>query len=149
MALALRDSPRVTGILRKCYSHVEVADRDRNRGIGVTNLKRLFGRPDDLRVVVEALASTVGRADALASADTGGAPPAAVSAYQLGLPAVFIREVLKEHFLTYGADPATNHPRLAVVPADRAGDDGLAGHHRRRGDRRDHRDDDDAQAVTR
>ena len=113
MPLALRDSPRVTGILRRCYSHVEVADRDRNRGIGVTNLKRLFGRPDDLRVVVEALASTVGRADALASADTGGAPLAAVVAYQLGLPAVFVRETPKEHFLSYGGDPATNHPRLA------------------------------------
>ena len=93
MSLVLRDSPRVTGILRKCYSHVEVSDRDRNRGVGVTNLKRLFGRPDDLRVVVEALGATVGRADALASADTGGAPLAAVVAYQLGLPAVFVREV--------------------------------------------------------
>jgi len=113
MPLVLRDSPRVTGILRKCYSHVEVADRNRNRGIGVTNLKRLFGRPDDLRVVVEALASTIGRADALASAETGGAPLAAVVAYQLGLPAVFVREVPKEHFLSYGGDPATNHPRLA------------------------------------
>jgi adenine/guanine phosphoribosyltransferase-like PRPP-binding protein len=113
MALVLRDSPRVTAILRKCYSHVEVADRERNRGTGVTNLKRLFGRPDDLRVVVEALAATVGRADALASADTGGAPLAAVVAYQLGLPAVFVREVPKEHLLSYGGDPATNHPRLA------------------------------------
>ena len=113
MSLALRDSPRVTGILRKCYSHVEVSDRDRNRGVGVTNLKRLFGRPDDLRIVVEALAATVGRADALASADTGGAPLAAVVAYELGLPAVFIREIPKEHLLSYGGDPATNNPRLA------------------------------------
>ena len=113
MSLVLRDSPRVTAILRKCYSHVEVADRDRNRGIGVTNLKRLFGRPVDLKLVVEALAATVGRADALASADTGAAPLAAVVAYELGLPAVFIRETAKEHFVSYGGDPATNHPRLA------------------------------------
>ena len=112
MPLVLRDSPRVTGILRKCYSHVEVADRDRNRGMGVTNLKRLFGRPDDLRVVVDALGTTIGRADALASADTGGAPLAAVVAF-LGLPAVFVREVPKEYLLSDGGDPATNHPRLA------------------------------------
>jgi hypothetical protein len=35
----------VTDILRSCYSHVEVAGRSGARGVGVTNLKRLFGRP--------------------------------------------------------------------------------------------------------
>jgi hypothetical protein len=82
MPLALRDTPRLTAILHKCYSHVEVADRDRdrNRGIGVTKLKRVFGRPDHLRVLVDALAATVLRADAIASADTGSAPLAAVVA---------------------------------------------------------------------
>jgi adenine/guanine phosphoribosyltransferase-like PRPP-binding protein len=113
MSLVVRDSPSVTRILAKCYSHVEVADRDRNRGIGVTNLKRLFGRPDELRVVVDALCATVGDADAISSADTGSAPLAAVVAYQLRLPAVFMRETPKEYFLSYGGDPATNHPRLS------------------------------------
>jgi adenine/guanine phosphoribosyltransferase-like PRPP-binding protein len=113
MALVLRDTPRVTRILRKCYSHVEVADRDRNRGIGVTNLKRIFGRPDELRVLVDALGATVGAAAAISSADTGSAPLAAVVAYQLRLPAVFIRETPKEYLLSYGGDPATNHTRLS------------------------------------
>ena len=113
MALVLRDTPRVTGILRKCYSHVEVADRDRNRGLGVTNLKRIFGRPDELRVLVDALGSTVGPTDAISSADSGSAPLAAVVAYQLRVPVVFIRETAKEYLLSYGGDPATNHALLA------------------------------------
>ena len=51
MSLDLHGSPRLTEILRRCYSHVEVADRERNRALGVTNLKRIFGRPDELRVL--------------------------------------------------------------------------------------------------
>jgi adenine/guanine phosphoribosyltransferase-like PRPP-binding protein len=113
MSLVVHGSPRLTEILRRCYSHVEVSDRARNRAMGVTNLKRIFGRPDELRVLVDALAATVGDVGAIASADTGSAPLAAVVAYRLELPSVFIREVPKEYFLTYGGDPATNHPRLA------------------------------------
>jgi adenine/guanine phosphoribosyltransferase-like PRPP-binding protein len=79
----------VIEVLRACYSHVEVAGRDGSRGVGVTNLKRLFGRPADLHLVVAALASTIRGADALASSDTGSSPLAAVVAFQLGLPAVF------------------------------------------------------------
>jgi orotate phosphoribosyltransferase len=79
----------VTDILRSCYSHVEVAGRSGARGVGVTNLKRLFGRPRELRLVVEALAATVGDVQAVASADTGSSPLAAVVGYELALPAVF------------------------------------------------------------
>ena len=113
MSLILGGNPRATQILRRCYSHVEVADKERNRAMGVTNLKRVFGRPGELRTLVDALAGTLGDADAIASADSGGAPLAAVLAYQLGLPSLFVREVPKEHHLSYGGDPATNHPRLA------------------------------------
>jgi adenine phosphoribosyltransferase len=103
----------VIRILRRCYSHVEVADREGNRALGVTNLKRVFGRPAELRVLVDALADTVGEVDALASADTGSSPLAAVVAYRLELPSLFVRETPKEHFLSYGGDPSTNHPRLS------------------------------------
>jgi hypothetical protein len=51
----------VIRILRRCYSHVEVADREGNRALGVTNLKRVFGRPRELRVLVDALAATSAR----------------------------------------------------------------------------------------
>jgi adenine/guanine phosphoribosyltransferase-like PRPP-binding protein len=103
---------RVTEILRACYSHVEVAGRDGSRGVGVTNLKRVWGRPPDLRILVAALGRTVADVDAVSSADTGSAPLAAVVGYELGLASVFVREVPKEHLLSYGGDPATNDPRL-------------------------------------
>jgi len=82
----------VTDILRSCYSHVEVAGRSGARGVGVTNLKRLFGRPRELRLVVEALAATVGDVEAVASSDTGSSPLTAVVAFELALPAVFVRD---------------------------------------------------------
>jgi adenine/guanine phosphoribosyltransferase-like PRPP-binding protein len=102
----------VTEILRACYSHVEVAGRDGRRGVGVTNLKRVWGRPDDLRTLVVALGRTIADVHAVASADTGSAPLAAVVAYELGLPSVFVRDLPKRHLLSYGGDPATNDPRL-------------------------------------
>jgi adenine/guanine phosphoribosyltransferase-like PRPP-binding protein len=58
----------------------------------VTNLKRLFGRPRELRLVVEALAATVGDVEAVASSDTGSSPLAAVVGYELSLPTVFVRD---------------------------------------------------------
>ena len=80
----------VTDILRSCYSHVEVAGRSGARGVGVTNLKRLFARPRELRLVVAALAATVGDVEAVASSDTGSSPLTAVVAFELSLPAVFV-----------------------------------------------------------
>jgi orotate phosphoribosyltransferase len=82
----------VTDILRSCYSHVEVAGRSGARGVGVTNLKRLFGRPRELRLVIEALAATVGDVEAVASSDSGSSPLTAVVAFELSLPAVFVRD---------------------------------------------------------
>ena len=104
--------PAVTEILRACYSHVEVAGRDGTRGVGVTNLKRVWGRPEDLRTLVAALGRTITDVQAVASADTGSAPLAAVVAYELGMPSVFVRDLPKRHLLSYGGDPATNDPRL-------------------------------------
>src|SRR4051812_50170960 len=96
--------PNVTDILRSCYSHVEVAGRSGARGVGVTNLKRLFGRPRELRLVVEALAATVGDVEAVASSDTGSSPLTAVVAFELSLPAVFVR----------GAGPSRERPRAGA-----------------------------------
>lgn len=109
----MRDA-RVDDIIRRCYSDIEVRDRDGSRGRGVTNLKRIFGWPTDLPVAVDALASTVdGEAHGVASADTGASPLTALVAFRLGLPAVFMRSQPKEHLLSYGGDDATNHPQLS------------------------------------
>ncbi|MEX2644925.1 MAG: phosphoribosyltransferase family protein [Gaiellaceae bacterium] len=103
----------VEGIVRRCYSDVEVRGRDGQPGRGFTNLKRIFGWPAELRVVIDALAATVGDARAVASADSGSAPLVALIAYKLGLPGVFVRTDPKSYFLSYGGDPATTHPRLS------------------------------------
>ena len=63
---------RVADMIRRCYSDIEVKDREGSRGRGVTNLKRIFGWPTDLPVAVDALASTVA-----GEAQAGGPPPIA------------------------------------------------------------------------
>jgi len=94
--------PLLAGIVRRCYSDIELRDRTGNVGRGYTNLKRIFGWPTDLRTVVDALAATVGSAEAVASTDTGSAPLVALVAYRLNLPAVFVRSDSKDYFLSYG-----------------------------------------------
>jgi adenine/guanine phosphoribosyltransferase-like PRPP-binding protein len=103
----------VTAIVRRCYSDVEVRNREGKLGRGFTNLKRIFGWPSDLRLVVGALASTAIGADAVASTDTGSGPLAALIGYQLELPVVFVRREPKDHFLSYGGEPARDNPRLS------------------------------------
>jgi adenine/guanine phosphoribosyltransferase-like PRPP-binding protein len=103
----------VQAIVRRCYSDVDVRDRTGKVGRGFTNLKRIFGWPAELRTVVEALARTIGAGSAVASADSGSAPLAALVAQELYLPAVFVRSEAKNYFLSYGDDPATNEPRLS------------------------------------
>jgi adenine/guanine phosphoribosyltransferase-like PRPP-binding protein len=110
--MVVRDQA-LTSIVRRCYSDVEVRDRDGNVGRGFTNLKRIFGWPADLRTVVDALATTVGGAGAVASTDTGSAPLAALVAFRVSLPVVLVRSHPKDYFLSYGDEPATNHPRLS------------------------------------
>jgi orotate phosphoribosyltransferase len=104
--------PALTAIVRRCYTDAEFVDPAGMGGRGYTNLKRIYGSPADLRAVVDALASTVGAAGAVASTDTGSAPLAALVAYERSLPAVFVRSAAKESFLSYGGDPGTNDPRL-------------------------------------
>jgi adenine/guanine phosphoribosyltransferase-like PRPP-binding protein len=111
--ITLLHDEAVKAIVQHCYSDVELRDRDGKQGRGFTNLKRIFGWPADLRLVVDALTSTVDDAQAIASADTGSAPLAALVAYKLGLPAAFVRSQPKDYFLSYGDDPTTNHPRLS------------------------------------
>lgn len=100
-------------LLAGYYSHVEVLDRTGNPGMGTTNLKRMFGHPDELRTLVTALTGLIANADALAAADPGAAPLTAALAFQLGTPAVFMRATPKAHFLSYGGEPHLNHPLLA------------------------------------
>lgn len=110
--ITLLDDPALAAIVRRCYTDAEFVDQAGTLGRGYTNLKRIFGSPADVRAVVDALASTVGDAEAVASADTGSAPLAALVAYERSLPAVFVRISPKEDFLSYGGDPETNDPRL-------------------------------------
>lgn len=112
-AVVRREVQGVGPVVRRCYSDVEARNGDGVLGRGVTNLKRIFGWPEELRLVVAALASTVEGAGAVASADTGAAPLAALVAYHLRLPAVFVRSAPKAHLLSYGGDLASNHPRLS------------------------------------
>jgi adenine/guanine phosphoribosyltransferase-like PRPP-binding protein len=111
--IEVMNDPVVRRIVRRCYSDVEVRDRSGNIGRGFTNLKRIFGWPDHLRTAVDALAGTVGAAEAIASTDSGSAPLAALVAHKLKLPAVFIRGHPKNYFLSYGGDPETNEPRIS------------------------------------
>lgn len=112
-SITLLHDEAVEAIVRRCYSDVELRGPDGEQGRGFTNLKRIFGWPADLRVVVEAMAATVGDEHSLASADSGSAPLTALVAYKLSRPAVFVRTHSKDHFLSYGGDPATNDPRLS------------------------------------
>ena len=107
------NDPVVRGIVARCYSDVDVSNRTGTVTRGVTNLKRIFGWPDQLQAVVNALAATAGNAQAIASADSGSAPLAALVARELTLPAVFIRNAPKDYFLSYGGDPDTNEPRIS------------------------------------
>jgi adenine/guanine phosphoribosyltransferase-like PRPP-binding protein len=112
-SITVTQDPSVAAIVRRCYSDVELADRAGNVGRGYTNLKRILGWPAELETVVDALAATVSSAEAVASTDTGSAPLAAIVAYKLSLPAVFVRSESKGYFLSYGGDPDADDPRLS------------------------------------
>jgi adenine/guanine phosphoribosyltransferase-like PRPP-binding protein len=113
LRVTIGNDPTIRQLLASYYSHVEVLDRAGNRGVGVTNLKRMFGYPDELRLLVTALAGFVTQADAIAAADSGAAPLTAALAFRLAMPAVFVRSTPKTHFLSYGGDPQSNHPLLS------------------------------------
>ena len=113
LRLSIGTDPTVHRVLAGYHSRVEVVDRAGRPGIGVTNLKRMFGRPGELRMLVEALTASLPTGEALAAADAGAAPLTGALALHLGWPAVFLRSGPKTHFLSYGGEPEHNHPRLA------------------------------------
>jgi len=113
MRVKIGIDPRIHRLLATYHSAVEVVDRAGKPGVGVTNLKRMFGRPAELRVLVEALAANLPEAQVLAAADAGAAPLTAALAFHVGVPAVFVRSTAKTHFLSYGDEPEHNHPRLS------------------------------------
>ena len=109
----MTNDPAVREIVARCYTDAEVPNRTGTVARGVTNLKRIFGWPDELQLVVNALAATAGDAQAIASADSGSAPLVALVARELALPAVFMRNAPKDYHLSYGGDPATNDARIS------------------------------------
>jgi orotate phosphoribosyltransferase len=106
------ESAALAAIVRRCHVDVEVVDSGGHRGRGWTNLKRIYGHPGDLRLVVEALATTVGDSGAIASTDEGSAPLAALVAWELERPAVFVG-VAKRYGIAWGKDPNANEMGLA------------------------------------
>jgi adenine/guanine phosphoribosyltransferase-like PRPP-binding protein len=106
------EDARFADLVRRCYVDAEVRDRGGTRGRGWTNLKRIYGYPSELRLVVEALAEFGGDAEAVASADEGSAPLAALVASRLALPVVFVSRATKHYGITYGDDPSANAFRL-------------------------------------
>lgn len=105
------ENARFRGLVIRCHVDVVVLDRDGKCGRGWTNLKRIYGYPSELRLVVEALAAVGGDADAVASADEGSAPLAALVASKLGLPVIFVSRAVK-YGIAYGDDPGGNRLRL-------------------------------------
>ena len=100
MRVDIGSDARVHRLLATYQSAVEVVDRAGKPAVGVTNLKRMFGHPAELRTLVEALGASLPEAEALAAADSGAAPLTAALALHLGLPAVFVRSAPKTHFLS-------------------------------------------------
>lgn len=113
MRVSIGTDTTVHGLLASYHSAVEVVNRTGTPGVGVTNLKRMFGQPAELRVLVEALCASLPDAEALAAADSGAAPLTAALAFHMGLPAVYVRSTAKMHFLSYGGETEHNHPLLS------------------------------------
>ena len=79
---------------------------------GSVNMKRLYGHPADLRVVVRAMAGTVpSSAQAIGAADVGSMPLATALAWTLDLPAVYVRDA-PGSMLSYGDTPAPDGESL-------------------------------------
>ena len=107
------DPPDLAPAIEACWSTALVRDRDGRQGRGFLNLKRLLGRPDRFRRVVEELARTVPPGAAVAAADKGAWALVGALVLELGAAGVLVRPDPKEHFLAYGGDPALADPRLA------------------------------------
>ena len=79
---------------------------------GSVNMKRLYGHPADLRVVVRAMAGTVpSSTQAIGAADVGSMPLATALAWTLELPAVYVRDT-PGAMLSYGDMPAPDGTSL-------------------------------------
>lgn len=107
------DPPGVAEAVVSCWSTAVLRDRKGNAGRGFLNLKRLLGRPDQFRLVIEELARSVPPGAAVAAADKGAWPFVGALVVELGTPGVLVRPEPKEHFVAYGDDPALGDPHLA------------------------------------
>jgi hypothetical protein len=58
-SITVVEQPLLAAIVRRCWSDVEVVDRDGTLGRGFTNLKRIYGSHADLATVVSALTTTI------------------------------------------------------------------------------------------
>lgn len=99
-------------VVLSCVSDAEVPDREGNPGRGFTNLKRILGHPASFAFVVDELACTVPPEHAIAGCDEGAWALAGALALRLAVPAVLIRRMPKNYFVSYGDDPSVGDGRL-------------------------------------
>ena len=114
LLLEVVNPPAIADIVMRCASDdFEIRDREGRTGRGFTNLKRILGRPADFAFAVDQLARTVPSGHAVAACDEGAWALAGAIALTLGAPAVLVRRVPKDYFVSYGDDPAVGGGRLA------------------------------------
>ncbi len=92
--------PAVASAVASCWSTAAVRDREGNEARGFLNLKRLLGKPDQFRFVIEELAKSVPAGVAVAACDKGAWPLVGALVLQLGTPGVLVRPDPKEYFVS-------------------------------------------------
>ena len=96
-------------LLAGCYCPVLVKNPEGEDRQGFFNVKRLLGRPSELRRAVEIIGPHI-KGTVLCAPDHGSAPLVAALAFHLNRPSIYLRVQPKHYYLSFGASAAENHP---------------------------------------